>query len=113
MDASKAARNQALFREVNERIKNLDYTNPHTEFVCECADPDCSETVGIHLDEYEEVRRVPTHFVVAAGMGHVFPNVELISERHPGYWVVEKFGEAGLKAVRLAADRRVGQEELA
>ena len=113
MDASKAARNQALFREVNERVRGLDYSNSHTEFVCECADPDCTETVGMDLDEYEEIRRVPTHFLVAAGMGHVFPNVERISERHPGYWVVEKSGEAGLKAVRLVADRRVTQGEVA
>jgi hypothetical protein len=28
MNATKAARNQTVFREVNERIKNLDYTVP-------------------------------------------------------------------------------------
>jgi len=112
MDSDKAARNQGLFRAVNERIRNLDYSNPHTEFVCECANPDCLERIQMHLDDYEEIRRIPTHFVVAPGKGHFFPDVERIFETHQGYWVVEKFGEAAVKVIRLAAQERARQAEL-
>jgi hypothetical protein len=112
MQAAKAARNQALFREVNERIRNFDYTNPPTEFVCECADPDCINTIRMSLDVYEELRSVSTHFVVAAGKEHFFPEAERIFETHPDYWVVEKFGEAGTEAIRLAAQPRVSEAEL-
>jgi hypothetical protein len=52
-------------------------------------------------DDYEEMRRVPTHFAVAAGMDHVFPDIERIVAKRDGYFVVEKFGEAGLAAIKL------------
>ena len=44
--ARKAAKNQALFRDVNERIEELVGEAWHPEFVCECADEHCIETLG-------------------------------------------------------------------
>lgn len=107
MDATKAAKKQTLFREVNERIRNLDYSVPRARFVCECVNTDCNETIEMSLDEFEEIRRVPSHFVVVAGMGHVFLDVERIFETHSGYWIVEKFGQAGAEAIRLDPRKRV------
>jgi hypothetical protein len=101
MDVIKAAKNQALFREVNERIRNLDYSVPRAAFVCECVRPECSETIEMSLAEYEEIRRVPNHFLVAAGKDHFFPDVERIFETYRGYWVVEKFGQSRAEATRL------------
>jgi hypothetical protein len=107
MNAIKAAKNQTLFREVNERIRNFEYAVPSAEFVCECANEDCQVTVTVSLEEYEEIRRVPSHFIVSAGSAHVFLDVERIFETHSSYWVVEKFGQAGVDAIRLDPRRRV------
>jgi hypothetical protein len=107
MDAVTAAQNQALFREVNERIRNFDYSLPPTEFVCECARTDCRRIVPMSLDEYEEIRRSPNLFLVAPGNAHVFRNLERLFQSWPRYWVVEKFGEAAIEATRL--DPRSGE----
>ena len=101
MDVAKAAQNQALFREVNERIRNLDYSRPPTEFVCECARPDCTQIVPMSLDEYEEIRRSPNLFLVAPGNAHVFRGLDRLFETRPRYWVVEKVGEAAVEAAKL------------
>ena len=98
---TKAARNQSLFREVNERVRTVSIDLPHVElvgFVCECANTECLETMELTLPEYEAVRLVPTHFPVRPG--HVPPDVEHVVGRHDRYFVVEKFGEAGNVAVR-------------
>jgi hypothetical protein len=81
VDATKAAKNQFLYREVNERIRNMDYSVSRAEFVCECAHPECSETIEMSLEEYEEIRRVPSHFLVAAGK-ITFSRMSSGSSRH-------------------------------
>ena len=52
------ARTEALFRDVNERIAETAqrFDSDETQFVCECADPECTERVHATLDEYEQVR---------------------------------------------------------
>lgn len=65
------------------------------------------------LDSYDEMRRVPTHFAVGAGIDHVFPDIERIFARRDGYFVVEKFGEAGIAAIRLDSRSRVPRVQLA
>jgi hypothetical protein len=105
MDALDAARDQALFREVNERLRDLNETFAElareSTFVCECANRDCLKHISLTLAEYEEVRRIPTHFAVADEPGHVFPDVERVTRVAPTYIVVEKFGRAGIEAVKL------------
>ena len=89
----RAARNEALFRQVNERVRDvseafgaLDPTP--VDFVCECALPDCTEPVSLRLHEYEAVRSDPTHFVVIAA--HVIPDIERVVADRGSYVVVEK-----------------------
>jgi hypothetical protein len=113
MDPIQAAKNQSVFRDANERVRQLDDSVEHMDiddldecFTCECARQDCRERMMMSLDAYEEIRRVPTHFGVAPRMSHVFQDVERILETFHGYWVVEKFGEAGLAATRLDPRRR-------
>jgi hypothetical protein len=105
MNAIEAAKNQSFFREVNERMRGLsesvEQVGGGADFLCECAGENCTDPVQITLDDYEEMRRVPTHFAVAAGMDHVFPDIERIVAKRDGYFVVEKFGEAGLAAIKL------------
>jgi hypothetical protein len=69
-------------------------------FICECARRDCIEQITMTLGQYEELRRIPTHFAVAPNDGHFFPEVERVIDRMSSYWVVEKFGDAGIEAVR-------------
>jgi hypothetical protein len=48
--ARKAAKNQALFRDVNERIEELVGKAWHPAFVCECADEHCVETLELRCE---------------------------------------------------------------
>jgi hypothetical protein len=101
----RAARNQSLFREINERVKQLNegfsMVLPVGEWICECADDTCVERIELSAVEYETVRVDGTHFIVAPGDKHVFPDVERVTKRSDLYWVVEKFGTAGEAAERF------------
>ena len=111
-DARRVARNEALFRAVNERIEattaRFAVGSEGTGFVCECADEACMERLTVSLEKYEEVRRFPTHFIVTEG--HTYPTYERVVEQVDGYVVVDKFGEAGKEAVKL--DERRAQDDL-
>ena len=102
---SRAAQNQALFREVNERIESLNepFTAeaPITDFVCECAEGTCTERIGVTVAEYEHVRGDGSRFLVAPADSHYFADVERVVERHDRFWVVEKFEHGGRVASRL------------
>ena len=93
----RAARNEALFREVNENIARLEERHGMTDsqpvYVCECADAGCTEQLAIDPDTYRRVREEPRLFFVRPG--HEDPQLEEIVERHPDYLIVEKTGEAG------------------
>jgi hypothetical protein len=99
----RAARNEALFRRVNERLEDVDeafqVVRDDAEFVCECASLDCAELIPLTLPDYEAVRRVPTQFVIKPG--HLLPDDERIVERHGQYLIVEKVGHAGERARQL------------
>jgi hypothetical protein len=55
--------------------------------------------ISLTVGEYEAIRSVPTHFVVARG--HVDSRVEFVVRETAWYQVVEKFGIAGEVATRL------------
>ena len=100
----RAAHNQSLFREVNEKIETVsrNETAIFHEFACECAEPECVERIPMTLEEYEHIRRIPTHFLVKPG--HVYPEAERVVETEGDgtrYEVVEKLGEAEKLAVEL------------
>lgn len=84
------ARNQALFREVNERLLELADGEPdrRLDFLCECSHNDCAATIELTLTEYERVRRRPTLFVLVAG--HDIDEIEDVVEEHPTFVVVQK-----------------------
>jgi hypothetical protein len=101
--AKRAAKNQALFREINERVKELNVGFSAVietgEWICECANDSCVERVAMSVEEYEAVRACGSRFFVAPGDQHVWPDVEWVAERNDRFWIVEKKGDAG----RLAA----------
>jgi hypothetical protein len=56
------ALNEALFREANERIETLaDQLGPDVpyEFLCECANADCTFRISLPLSAYENIRADP------------------------------------------------------
>ena len=95
--AARAAHNQVLFREVNERLSEVASHRrgggPGFGFVCECANLDCREPIDLTPGEYEAVRIRRRWFAVAPGNGHYFPETERVVGRHDRYWVVEAIGE--------------------
>jgi hypothetical protein len=89
------AKNETLFREVNERVADVatsfieaETRSDRVEFTCECGRADCTEPMAMTVVEYEAVRTGPTRFAVVPE--HEQPEIETIVERHPGYVVVEK-----------------------
>ena len=83
------ARNQVLFREVNERLREmLDDSVGHTEFVCECSNTDCIETVSLEVSEYERVRSQPNQFVIAPG--HAILEIDEVVWESDRYDLVRK-----------------------
>jgi hypothetical protein len=97
--AARTARNESLFREVNERVKELneafDALSRNAEWICECGNTECLEPIPMTHEEYEAVRaRGSDCFFVKPDQAHVVPDVETIVERHERYWVVQKIGVA-------------------
>jgi hypothetical protein len=87
----RAARNEALFREVNERVEEIHdhYGSGSTaEFVCECADDECLERLTVPVARYERVRSSPVLFCVAPG--HERVEVEHVIEQGDGFLIVKK-----------------------
>src|SRR6266516_3245530 len=84
------ARNQALFREVNERLLELaeGFQDGSMQFVCECSNEDCTQTVTMNHEEYESVRSHSTFFVIASG--HEVLEVENVVDRRDGWTIVQK-----------------------
>jgi hypothetical protein len=96
----RAARNEALFREVNEQVRHLAESSDESrvgEFVCECSRDTCTERVRVPLATYEDVRAHPRRFIVLPGHDDDF---EHIVEKNVGFLVVEKEGTAGRVAER-------------
>lgn len=96
-------RNEALFREVNERIERVSgvhQTGTDTiTILCECGDPECTDHIEVTAAEYERIRSQSTLFFVRPG--HAKLDVEKVVEHHDAYDVVRKDGPAGDEARRL------------
>ena len=104
LQPERAARNQSLFREVNERIEELSRSATMPSFICECCDEGCDEMMALTLEEYEHVRSDPNWFAVLPG--HEVPAVEEVVEAGERYVVVAKLGAGRPVAVRLDPRRR-------
>jgi len=104
MDAEQVARNDAIFRDSNERIREAaeDYDHPEqVPFICECARPECREVILLSLAEYERVRSDASRFIVAPGHEASAKQHARIVEEKPSYHVVQKIGAATEVAVEL------------
>jgi hypothetical protein len=95
----RAAKNQSLFREVNERIEDLAGSASFPSFICECMNESCDEGVAMTVQEYEHVRAGGNRFFVLPG--HDVPAVEEIVETNDRFVVVGKLGVGASVAEQL------------
>jgi hypothetical protein len=91
------ARNEALLREVNERIAELGESAQAWEpdgtidFLCECGtDGGCGERIRIPLSAYRQARAEADRFVLLPG--HETPEIERPVVRTDDYVIVDKIG---------------------
>jgi len=100
--ALKAAVDQSLFREVNERVEEINSglgrVAPLSDFVCECADPECVQRLSLTVAEYEGVRENGRRFVVVPG--HVASDERVVQENER-FAIVEKTAGAADVAEKL------------
>ena len=83
------ARNEAIFREVNERVADVtDSEARATNFLCECGNLDCVQEVSLTDAEYMKVRSNAATFAVVPG--HALGDVETVIEETDRFHIVEK-----------------------
>jgi hypothetical protein len=94
------ARTEALFRDVNERIAESAqrFEADSTQFVCECADPNCTHRLPATLDEYEDVRADGATFMLAPG--HAHDDIERVLADRGRFHIVEKVQKTVRATVR-------------
>ena len=82
--------NEKLFREVNERVADLqgDFSDPDPEWVCECGDETCFEKVDVPAEDYQQIRAHGDWFVIVPG--HEKADIERIVRENGEFVVVEK-----------------------
>jgi len=89
--ARRVGENEALFRTVNEQVRDLNQTflvEGTLRIVCECGEQSCIDQIELMPGEYEAVRSDSALFAVKPG--HEVEDVETVVERKDGYWVVRK-----------------------
>ncbi len=83
--------NEALFREVNKRIAELEdrigSPGDLMPLICECANTGCTTVIEVDSGTFETVRRNPLLFLVARG--HETEDETVIGSG-AGYFIVEK-----------------------
>jgi hypothetical protein len=94
----RTARNEALVREVNERVEELDAAAEARgwvpddglfDFYCECGrEGGCSTKIALTLEEYERVRGQDDRFALAPG--HETPGLERVVEQNDRFVDVDK-----------------------
>lgn len=83
------ARNETLFREVNERIEEVrSPEEDKIEFLCECGVEECRDTISLTVTEYEQVRADSTTFAVVPG--HSIDDIEGVVVETERFHVVRK-----------------------
>jgi hypothetical protein len=101
---ARIGQNEALFREVNERIEGLQNSlgvGGTFYVVCECGTAACTERFAITRADYLALRDDPRRFAVVPG--HQAPEVERTVAERAGYLVVEKTDPEAVEAAEKDA----------
>ena len=98
---TRAAKNEATFRDVNERILEVaeQFEAEGLTALCECSGAGCMDTLQITMTEYALIRSRGNRFALISG--HEDPTIERVVEHNERFVVVEKTGEAGAVAQDL------------
>ena len=110
--AERIARNDATFRDANERIRAAagEYqVEGSLPVFCECADGGCTTLLRLTTQEYEHVRERGDRFVNAPGHQVAGEGWVQVVEDHDHYLVIEKLGRAGEVAEALDPRRKDGE----
>jgi hypothetical protein len=107
-NAARAAKNEGLFRAVNERILEIEEDfgkwqadDQLTAFICECSRLDCMSKVDMSFEEYQAVRAKPAQFLILPG--HFDRDHErIVKTTNDRFTIIEKFGLAGEIATEQA-----------
>jgi hypothetical protein len=110
--AERVAKNDAIFRDANERIARRAVVAGMDKipFLCECANERCTTILRLTIDEYEAVRAVGRRFFAAPGHEESAEGYATVVAQKDGYVVVEKVGDAAVIAERLDPRRRERDE---
>lgn len=99
--------NEAVFREANERIEELNQAfatlTDELVLVCECGYADCTDKISMSAAEYEELRADSAHFAIVHG--HDIPDVEHVVAEREGYDVVRKDDGVARKIAQVTDPR--------
>lgn len=98
------ARNEALFRSINDKIEGLNeafqIVTDGFEILCECGNRNCVEQITVPTPDYQRIREDPELFMLVAG--HEDTTAERVVEHDHGHFnVVRKHPES---AARSTAD---------
>lgn len=83
-------RKSSLFREVNERVRDVSAQWDSTQsvgFFCECSDTGCSELLDLTVADYEAIRAMRDCFVVVRG--HESSRDDHVVERRDSLSIVQ------------------------
>lgn len=95
---ARLARNEVMFRAINERIRELaarfeQASADSLAFICECSDETCVDRIHLTIEQYDDVRAIPVRFVVRPGH-EATPLVERVLYRSDEFVIVRKIGLA-------------------
>lgn len=92
--AQRIQRNNGVFREANERIRDAASEHDHglerIPFLCECPVEDCVKIIRLTEEQYAAVRANPRHYITAVGHEESEAPVGQVVARNDGYVIVEK-----------------------
>jgi hypothetical protein len=108
----RVGQNEALYRQVNERIEGLNETfaslTGNFDVVCECGELECADQISVSREQYERVRADPGRFIVRPG--HEETDLERPVEDHGAYIVIEKHGGVPTRLAQQTDPRAKGTE---
>ena len=97
MNREKLIRNEQIARDQNRAAgkalkryfgRNKEIINTPIDFVCECSDMKCQQTVTVSISEYDEIHKRNDRFLVVPG--HKTPHIEKSVKKTRNLEVVEK-----------------------
>ena len=97
------AENQSGFRDFNEWIKRFNQRignhRPLHEYVCECSDASCRQSIEVSDEEYDLIRSHGARFAIA--LDHENPEIDVVMSAGDRFATIEKLpGWAATLAIK-------------